>query len=206
LKGALDMRAFIKTFTVLFLLCFSVTGQTMNEELSRLREHLGLPADTPIKLATSSRLPDKTPLNVYVATGLDIKVRDKFAEWIEKWNKEEAKKLGGLEQVSDITQADIILSRYTLQEQVSTQTASSVGSATVYDPATNSTVTRPVTRTYSYNLVPVYLYMIERTDYGLNILWRETTRTSLGDFKSGGYSLRDEFKKMMQARAKNQKR
>lgn len=200
------MRSLIVTFAVLLLLCVSALGQTMNEELDRLREHLGVPADTPIKLATSSTLPDKTPLKVYVATGLDIKVRDKFAEWIEKWNKEEAKRLGSLEQISDITQADVILSRYTLQEQVSTQTASSVGSATVYDPATNSTVTRPVTRTYSYNLVPVYLYVIIRKDNGFDILWRETTRTSPGDFKSGGYSLRDEFKKMMKARSKIQKK
>lgn len=148
-----------------------------------------------MKLASSSNLPVKTPLKVYVATGLDIKVRDKFAEWIQKWNKDEAKKLGNLEQVSDITDAEIILSRYTLQEKVSPQTTSSVGSATVYDPATNNTVTRPVTRTYSYDLVPVYLYVIARGETGLEILWRETTRTSIGDFRSGGYSLRDQFKK-----------
>jgi hypothetical protein len=200
------MRTLIITITILLLLCASAVGQTMNEELSRLREHLGVPEDTPIKLATSSTIPDKTPLKIYVATGLDIKVRDKFAEWIEKWNKEDAKKLGGLEQVSDITQADVILSRYTLQEQVSTRTASSVVPATVYDPSTNRTVTRPVTRTYSYNLVPVYLYVIARKDDGLDILWRETTRTSTGDFRSGGYSLRDEFKKMMKARSKNRKK
>lgn len=200
------MRILTITFGAFLLMCSSSTGQTMNEELSRLRAHLGVPADTSIQLANSSALPDKNPLKVYVATGLDIKVRDKFAEWIEKWNKEEAKNLGSLEQVSDIAQADIILSRYTLQEQVSTQTASSVGPATVYDPATKSTVTTPVARTYSYNLVPVYLYLIARKAEGLDILWRETTRTSTGDFRSGGYTLRDEFKRMMKVRAKKLKK
>jgi hypothetical protein len=199
------MRTSIVVFAFL-LIASSATAQTMNEEVDRLREHLGVPPNTLVKLASSSNLPDKTPLKVYVATGLDIKVRDKFAEWIQKWNKDEAKKLGALEQVSDITDADIILSRYTLQEKVSPRTASTVGSATVYDPATNSTITRPVTRTYSYDLVPVYLYLIARNETGLEILWRETTRTSTGDFRSGGYSLRDQFKKMMQARSKNHKK
>jgi hypothetical protein len=196
------MRIVITVITFL-LLAASVTAQTMNEELDRLREHLGVPQTTQVELASQSTLPAKTPLKVYVATGLDGNVRDKFREWIEKWNNDEAKKLGALVQVSEIADADIILSRYTLEEKATTRTYSTVGSGTVYNPATNGTVTRPVTRTYSYDLVPVYLYIISRGETGLEILWRETNRTWPGDYRSGGHTLRDEFKKMMQARAKN---
>lgn len=132
--GGHNKRALMVAFA--FLLSAGLaTAQTINEELDRLREHLGVPPNTQVKLASSSNLPVKTPLKVYVATGLHIKVRDKVAEWIQEWNKDEATKLGNLEQVSYITDADIILSRDTLQEKVSSRTASSVGSATVYDPA-----------------------------------------------------------------------
>jgi len=93
----------IKLFCALFFLFSSFcSAQTMNDELNQLREVLGVASNVPIKLSALSRLPDNTPLNIYLAMGLDIYTRDRFLKWIEDWNKNDAKKLGALNPVNDI--------------------------------------------------------------------------------------------------------
>jgi hypothetical protein len=195
------MRLFFAS--VLCLLAAALSqAQTGHDELNRLREHLNLPASTPIALAPSSALPAGATLRLYVATGLDMKIRDSFNEWIEKWNKgDDGKKYGMIEPVADITQADVILSRYTVQESVATGTYSVTLPATVYDPATNTLKTTAVPKTYSYNTVPAYLYLLTKKGDGLEIQWREVSRTSPRETKRSGNPLREQFKKMMKARA-----
>lgn len=192
----------MKSLTILFILVlsFTVFGQSVNDELNRLREHLGVSPGTKITVASSLDLPDKKPLNIYVATGLDIYVKERFVEWADEWNKKDGKKLGMVNLVSDLDAADLIFVRYTLQDQVSTQTNSVVVPRSVYNPATNTMVTTPVAVNRSASVVPVYLYIISKKAEGLEILWRESDQTNTGNFKSAGFSLRDKFKKMMKAK------
>jgi len=194
---------------LILLLATAATSQNTTEELARLREHLSLPDSTSIKVATSSALSTRRPLNVYIATGLDLGVRNNFTKWLDEWNKKDGRKYGTVEIVTDLTQADVILARYTLREKITdrTETYSNPVPATVYDPATNSTVTRPVPRTYSmsYSLVPTYAYVIARKPDGLEILWRYTGQASVQETTDSGKQLRDDFFKMMKTRERSPK-
>jgi hypothetical protein len=181
----------------------TLTAQTAAEELVRLKAHLGISQETSIALAAKRSLPGTPTLRVFIATGLDALVRDRFLEWIEAWNKRgEGKKYGYIEAVGDIAQADVILSRYTLAESETSSTYSVVLPGTVYDPAKNRTVTAPVARTYSYDTVPLYSYILKRSPGGMEILYRYVSRTSPGEFRSAGFNIRDEFKKLMKQRLK----
>jgi hypothetical protein len=200
-----SVRAFLLTFVV----ASAAAAQNTTEELARLREHLTLPDSTSIKLANSSALPANRPLKVYIATGLDMGVRNNFTKWLDEWNKKDGHKYGTVEIVNELAQADVILARYTVREKVTdrTETYSTPVPATVYDPATNSTVTRPVPRTssISYSLVPAYAYVIARKPDALEILWRYTGQSSVQETTDSGKQLRDDFFKMLKARGKSPK-
>lgn len=83
-------------FLVLFV-AFSlhVLAQTASEEIQQLKDHLGVSDQAKITPANSSGLTSLTwPLKAYIATGLDMKVHDNFARWIDKWNSsDDAKKI-----------------------------------------------------------------------------------------------------------------
>ncbi len=182
------------------LLCSYVTfAQTTAEEIKRLQEFLGVSEQTKIKPATNPTLQtsDK-PLKVHIAMGLDMQVRDNFLRWIEKWNKSgDAKKYGSLEVVSEISEADIVLARYTLNESVRTETASRPSVGTVYDPASNKVISRPAQQTYSYSTVPVFAYVLRRNNTDFEILSRYNDLTFLGEYKNTGELLWDNFKKLL---------
>jgi hypothetical protein len=189
--------------TVVLLFCSSATlAQTPTEEIQRLQELLGVSEQTKIKPATNLTLQttDK-PLKIYIATGLDMKVRENFLRWIEKWNKSgDVKKYGSLEVVSDISEADIVLARYTLNENARTETASRPSVGTVYDPATNKVISRPTQQTYSYSTVPVFAYVLRRNDKDFEILSRYNDSADLGEYKNTGELLWDNFKKLLKSK------
>lgn len=196
-------------FILTFLLGVPAVAQTTKEEFARLRQHLAVSEEIPITLAESSSLPDDRPLKLYIATGLDMAVHANFTKWIDEWNRKDGKKYGAIEVVSELSQADVILARYTLRDKLTdrTETYSSTVPGTVYDPRSGSTVTRPVPRTYSssYSVVPVYAYVIGREAGALRILWRYVDQASLEETKHSGKFLRDDFFKMMKARGKSRK-
>ncbi|GEM_PF-2830299 len=191
-------------FFIVALVFYSVTslGQTPIEEIEQLKEFLGVIEQTKIKPAMNLVLQrsDK-PLKIYIATGLDMKVRDNFTRWIEKWNKSgDATKYGFLEIVSDMPDADIVLARYTLNENARTGTASRPSVGTVYDPATNTVMSRPTQQTYSYSTVPVFAYVLRRTDKDFEILSRYNDSTSLGEYKNSGEVLWNNFKNLLKSK------
>ena len=196
------MRKLFFMMTVL-LLCSSATlAQTATEEIKQLQEHLGVSEQTKIKPATNLILQTSNkPLKIYLATGLDMKVRDNFVRWMEKWNKSgDAKKYGLLDAVSDISQADVVLARYTLNEKSRAETASRNSVGTVYDPATKSVISRPTQQTYSYSTVPVFAYVLRRNDTDFEILSRYNDSASLGEYKNTGELLWDNFKKLLKSK------
>ncbi len=171
-------------------------GQTANDEMKRLKEHLGVPDQTAIQLATTSKITKSNdPLKVFIATGLDLGIRGNYLRWIEKWNKSgDSRKFGKVEVIDDLSQADFVLARYTLNEQARTESGSYVTPSTVWNPATNSTVTRPVARTYSYAMVPVFAYILSRTGTDFIIIYRYSDSTSLGEYRGSGESLWESFR------------
>jgi hypothetical protein len=187
---------------VILSFSYAVCGQTATEEIIQLREHLGLTEQAKILPSTSPSLGTiRGPLNVFIATGLDMKVHDNFIRWIEKWNKSgDANKYGSLNLVSDIDHAEIVLARYTLNIQARSQTASYPSVGTVYDPATNSIISRPTQRTYSYSTVPVFAYVLRREGVNYEILSRYSDSASLGEFKSSGELLWKDFINLLKRR------
>lgn len=187
--------------TVLAILFGVLNGfpQTPAEELTRLKEHLGIDEEAAVSLGSASEF-QKTSgsLKVFLAMGLDMKVRENFVRNIEKWNKSgDARKYQVLEIVDEISAATIILSRYTLNDQARTNTGSTSVASSVWDPATNSTVTRPTQRTYSYSTVPVYAYVILRSQDKYKIISRYSGSASQGEYRNSGADLWDDFKKVL---------
>jgi hypothetical protein len=169
-----------KTILALALLFgFSVTGfgQDKEHELRYLRSILGVSRETPIIKAGSLKLPEVSPLKVFIATNTEVKVRDKLVEWIDKWNAEDGKKYGAIEVVEQVSQATVILARYVFPapEQVRDEAPASGSSNEPYEidpitrkPVSNTVATRtPLTSKFR---LPVYSYVILNADDGLKII------------------------------------
>src|SRR5437762_3426055 len=74
------MKRLLLILVLMLVSGFVASGQTMEEEVARVREQLGVSESTPIKLADSSNLPTANPLKVYLALGLDMEVRKRTIE------------------------------------------------------------------------------------------------------------------------------
>jgi hypothetical protein len=72
--------------------------------------------------------------------GLDITVRDRFAKWVDEWNRKDAQKYGAVVLVPQLGDADVILARYLVRERVTSHTTSRVVQAYAYDPKSGTTV------------------------------------------------------------------
>jgi hypothetical protein len=77
------MRKFTLALAALFLASLTVTGQTSDEELARLRNRLNVAESTLIITSKSSKLPAGSSLKIYIATGQDRKAHNRFAKWID---------------------------------------------------------------------------------------------------------------------------
>lgn len=171
-------------FAVIFLSAISVFSQTQQEEFKRLREVLSVPETTEITVASNSSLSAGKSFKIFIATGLDMIARENLRGWIAEWNKKKGKKYSMLEIVGVISEADIVLARYTLKDKPVTETESRVVTGTVFDPATNKVTARPVTKTDSYTQVPAYGYILERKSPGkFEIIWRYNSPTSIYETK-----------------------
>ena len=107
------------------------------------------------------------------------------------------KKFGLIKEVSEISQADVVIARYTLNAQVRSNTASYPSVGTVYDPATNEVISRPTQRTYSYSTVPVFGYVLRRVGDNFEIISRYSDSAMAGEHKYSGEDLWDDFKKIL---------
>jgi hypothetical protein len=99
-----------------------------------------------------------------------------------------------------ISESDLVLARYTVLDKVTTATQSRVVSGIGVDLKTGNTVTRPVTRTYSSSLVPVYAYLLVRQNDRYYIIWRYTDQTPMREGKNSGKALWDGLFKMLKTR------
>jgi hypothetical protein len=180
-----------------------VLAQAPETELTALRQFLKLPASTSLNVSAATALPGATPLKLFIATGLDLGVRQNFTSWIDEWNRKDGKKHGNVVLASDVADADVILARYVEREKAQTATDTTAGSAVVVDPKTQKVGTAPYAREYSYTEVPVLAYVIARkAPSELEIVWRYTGMTSVEEQKNSGRQLWDDFKTMMKSRSK----
>lgn len=164
-------RLTIIPITLLLVICAAGFPQTQAEEFTILRDHLKLPAATPVKLVTAKALSSDSPFRVYIVTDEEknaSRYLDKnFARWAEAWNKMEGKTYGNIEIADDLSHADIIVSR-----------------CTPYTGRHSQTLVSSYRNAVGVNGIPsggpqgyseLYVYIIQRKPDGLEILKRYTS-------------------------------
>ncbi len=194
-------RHVLATLIVLVaFLNFPTFAQTADSELAVLRAHLNLDASVTLELSDDPSIPIAETLRVFIATGLDTGVRRNLRAWIESWTKRNAKRYGGLELCDDSSNADIILVRYVLRDQIKTAVHSSTNTVTTLDIFSGKLVQTPVAQTFSSVVAPAWSYIIRRQHDRYQILWRTTGVASLGEGKKTGEQLFEGFKTLLQSK------
>jgi hypothetical protein len=174
-------------FFLCSILCSGGLGQSRDPEISKLKDLIGLPESAQIVVAGRQSLPLKSPLNVYLAMGLDTKLRDLFIDRLDEWNKKDGNKHGRVDITTDLNAADVILARWADQQNASTHTTPRIVAGTGM-------------RTWT--TVPAYAYIIGRTEEAFVIIWREAGIEELGKTKNSGRQFRDRFIQMLKDRTK----
>lgn len=198
------MQLLLRLGLLSFLAFFGSTfvqSQSASEEIAMLQKHLGVAESVSIKPNLDATiLKSSESLKVYLAMGLDLKVSQNFMGWVSRWNESgDSKKHGKIEIVSDLLKCDVVLARYTLNEQARTQTGSTTTAATVWDWKTSTYITRPTEKAYSYSTVPVYAYVLRPHAGGYEIVYRYSSSTTLGESKNSGEQLWDNFRKLVKS-------
>jgi hypothetical protein len=181
------MKRIPLTFALLLVLGLTASAQTMEEEVERVREQLGVPESTPITLADSSNLPTANPLKVYLALGLDMEVRKLTIERIDDWNKHDAQKYGALNIVSELSQADVILIHFSDRDRAYSKVRGTEGNIH--------------TTTY----IPGNSYIIVPKGNGYEVLWRYQGKSIERKHGPGvpGQTMRDHFFDMLKHRKRS---
>ena len=148
------------------------------DEFSRLRAALNLEPSTPVVLSKSA-LSTSTPLKVYLTTE-DERIKDRFVDWVSKWNKDQSAKYGALEIVSTLADAD--------------------ASLVVLNGAVNwVAIPIEVGRDGKARGVPVTAYLVSKKNNGLEVLWKQVLLTNPESEKG---LIEEEIEKRMKARLK----
>ncbi len=169
------MFRFIVSLTLaLTLLSPALDWENKESEFKHLRMLLRVPLDTPVTVVDSLKLPDATPLKVFINTGKEVEVSRYFVEWIDKWNNEDGKKYGAIEIVPEMAQADVLLVRYAMPSPrlVIEEGAGGVSASSEVDPATRQPVNTPNMPSAAKFIVPIYSYVILKTQDGVKIVRR----------------------------------
>ena len=150
------------------------------DEFSWLRAALNLEQSTPVVLSKSS-LSTSTPLKMYVTTE-DVRIKDRFVDWVNKWNKDQSGKYGAVEIVSTLAEAD--------------------ASLVVLNGAVNwVAIPVDVGADGKVRGVPVTAYLVSKKDNGLEVLWKQVLSTNPEALSEKGL-IEGEVEKRMKARLK----
>jgi len=137
-------------------------GQTPGEEIARVRHMLELPESATISVAVAPRLPTVTPIKLFIATGLEIGLRQNFVKWVEEWNRTDAKKHGPVVLVNNAVSADAIIVTMVDREKAKIATGTGLRTGVVADPLSGTLHAVPYTDGYSYSVVPVFAYLLSQ--------------------------------------------
>lgn len=174
----------LEVIVLVLMSCVTASGQSLDAEMTKLREFLKLPAETQIVPSTAN-LPNITPLKVFVATGQDKELNKVFVRRISEWNRKNGAKHGVVDVVPDISEAQIVLAWYSIPIEKVT-----------HPPDDTPAEYRFCCPERGYS------YLILRSSAGLEILKRiviEGYSLPGSSDGRGGY-LRDEFFKRLKAR------
>lgn len=176
--------------------------QDQKQETEALCLYLGFPAATPVKLASSRALQCGDPVKLFLGFGLDMSVRDRFTGWIDEWNRKDGKKYGRIEVVAAIDDLEVVVARMVYRDQLSTRTESRVKTGAAWDWQKKEWVVRPMPTMSTYEVVPIYGYILNQTNGHLFLVSRYTVQGSVDDDKNAGRKLWDELRDLLKARDK----
>ncbi|HEX6738288.1 MAG TPA: hypothetical protein VF310_08460, partial [Vicinamibacteria bacterium] len=140
------------------------------------------------------------PLKVYLALGLDVRVRENLTRWIEEWNKKDGAKRGpALALVGELAEAQVVLAREVETEKARTTTQTFVTPG--MDPPRSSGTTRSQRSTFQVLQAPVRTYVLAVAAPGdVRILWRDVGLGTVEADDSTGRPLWDDFRKLLRKR------
>jgi hypothetical protein len=177
------MRFLTLSGIALLICCSFAYTQTREQEFTILRDHLVLPGSTRVKLNRSLSISIDPPFKVYIATGKDKDPHKNILRWIEEWNKKDGDEFGAIEVVSELQQAQIILSRCNAFFDTHSRTLRGIGQGLGFSG--------------------LYVYVIESREGGLEILHRNTHSTD-DSLETVGRTLWEDFQRMVK-RGKKEK-
>lgn len=181
--------------TIVLALALVTPAKSMDAELVRLRQALGLTAEATLRLSSRGELPPADARPVGLATGLDTKVRDNLTRWTDEWNRKEGAKQGRLTLVADLGEAQVVLVRLLDEDKAKATTQTFVTPGT--GPPSGSGTVRPRRSSFTVYQAPVYSYVLAAVPGGFEIVWREAGRAPVDQTDGSGRELWDAFRKLL---------
>lgn len=98
------MKKFFFINCVLLIFSLPVFGQTTNADLEQLQKEIGSPVSI---TGNDVSFPASKPIKIYLAIKHNKNSAKDFANWVGKWNQENAAQFGRLQIVNKLADADI---------------------------------------------------------------------------------------------------
>jgi hypothetical protein len=187
----------IATSLLVLAALFVTPRSDTDAEMARLRQALGLAADATLQLAPSASLPAADARTLALEAGLDTRVRDNVARWVEEWNRKDGARHGRLRVVPERADAAIVLV-YLVDEDKARSTTQT------FTTGTSQTGTgRPDRRSFQVYQAPVRAYVLRAVQGGYEIVWREAGYTPVERTNGTGRELWDAFRKLLKQKRRS---
>lgn len=157
-------------------------GQLNDEEIRDLRRQIKLSDRDSVRINERGGLSDDSALKVYLAIDRRGDEKKYFEKWVREWNEKNGDRYGRLEQVNDISQADIVLAQFikTGIKNVG-EVGVSVRSIDLPGQANQSKVRVKNDLGYASLKLPVYSYLLKRENDIWTILYASVETSITGE-------------------------
>jgi hypothetical protein len=175
------MKLVILTLVVFLSTALSVSAQLKDYEIKNLRKQINISDKDIVRPNKNAGLSAAKPLKIFLAIKRAGSVAKYFEKWIKDWNKQEGDRYGKLERVTDISNADVVLTQF-VTETIKNVGETSLGIGNIPPPGQLKSKVRVKSNT-DYNKplkLPVYSYLLKREDIFWTIIYGDV-ETSLPD-------------------------
>jgi len=175
------MKLVILTLVVFLSTALSVSAQLKDYEIKTLRKQINISDKDIVRPNKNAGLSAAKPLKIFLAIKRAGSVAKYFEKWIKDWNEQEGDRYGKLERVTDISNADVVLTQF-VTETIKNVGETSLGIGNIPPPGQLKSKVRVKSNT-DYNKplkLPVYSYLLKREDLFWTIIYGDV-ETSLPD-------------------------
>lgn len=175
------MKLVILTLVVFLSTALSVSAQLKDYEIKTLRKQINISDKDIVRPNKNAGLSAAKPLKIFLAIKRAGSVAKYFEKWIKDWNEQEGDRYGKLERVTDISNADVVLTQF-VTETIKNVGETSLGIGNIPPPGQLKSKVRVKSNT-DYNKplkLPIYSYLLKREDIFWTIIYGDV-ETSLPD-------------------------